>query len=68
MDFDNKFVYDKSWEEKKIRKYMDEGEEQMIYDNIDFHNVAELSEVEGKKGLRIQRVPEETRKHLSENN
>ena len=26
--FDNKFVYDKSWEEKKIRKYMDEGEEQ----------------------------------------
>lgn len=26
--FDNRFIYKKSWEEKKIREYMDEGEKQ----------------------------------------
>ncbi len=33
----------------------------MIHDNVEFHNVAELREVEGRDGLRVQRVPEDVR-------
>ena len=29
----------------------------MIHDNVEFHNVAELRDVEGRDGLRVQRVP-----------
>ncbi len=39
----------------------------MIYDNIDFHNVEALTQVDGQAGLRIQRVPEEVREKMSEN-
>ena len=38
----------------------------MIHQNIEFHNVAELREVAGKSGLRLQRVPEEVRVSLNE--
>lgn len=37
----------------------------MIHDGVDFHNVAELREVSGEDGRRIQRVPESVRKHLN---
>lgn len=33
----------------------------MIHDNVEFHNVGELRVVEGRAGLRVQRVPEEVR-------
>ncbi len=33
----------------------------MIHDNVEFHNVAELRDVEGRDGLRVQRVPEDVR-------
>jgi lysophospholipase L1-like esterase len=36
----------------------------MIYDNIEFHNVAELEEVKGMPGLRLQRFPKEVRDKL----
>lgn len=39
----------------------------MNYDGITFHNVEALRPVEGKEGLRLQRVPEEVRMGLSEN-
>ncbi len=39
----------------------------MVYDNIDFHNVEALTQVDGQEGLRIQRVPEEVREKMSEN-
>lgn len=38
----------------------------MQYNNICFHNVEELVEIEGKEGLRIQRVPETVREQLNE--
>ncbi len=36
----------------------------MIYKNVELHNVAETQSVRG--GARLQRVPEEVRKHLNE--
>jgi len=36
----------------------------MIHSQIEFHNVAELRET-GAPGLRLQRVPEEVRRHLN---
>ena len=33
----------------------------MIHDNVEFHNVGELRAVEGRAGLRVQRVPEAVR-------
>lgn len=38
----------------------------MIYDHIEFHNVEELRELSGEKGLSVQRVPEDVRVQLSE--
>lgn len=38
----------------------------MIYDDLEFHNIAELNRVEGLAGLRLQRVPETVRCKLSE--
>ena len=35
----------------------------MIYKNVELHNVAETQSVRG--GARLQRVPEEVRKHLT---
>lgn len=37
----------------------------MLYDDIDFHNIAELAKVEGQEGLRLQRVPEKLRPELN---
>ena len=37
---------------------------EMIYDDVDFHNVAELHKDESP-GLRLQRVPESVRLHLN---
>lgn len=33
----------------------------MIYDSIEFHNVAELRKIEGREGLLMQRIPENVR-------
>ncbi len=38
----------------------------MIYENVELHNVAEVHEVAGKEGVRLQRVPESVRIHLNE--
>lgn len=38
----------------------------MNYDNISFHNVEDLCRVEGRQGLRIQRVPEDLRAQINE--
>lgn len=38
----------------------------MIYQNVDLHGIAELHEIEGHDGLRMQRVPEATRAKLDE--
>jgi lysophospholipase L1-like esterase len=38
----------------------------MIHDNLEFHNVTELVEVEGQEGLRLQRAPESVRAHVDE--
>ena len=38
----------------------------MIYENVEFHNVAELREIEGASGKRLQRVPEDVRLCLNE--
>lgn len=38
----------------------------MIHDNVEFHNVGELREVDGMDGLRVQRVPEDVRLCLNE--
>lgn len=38
----------------------------MIYDGLVFHNVEAVNTVEGKKGIRIQRIPEDVRKALNE--
>jgi hypothetical protein len=38
----------------------------MQFENAQFHNIAELVEVPGRKGLRLQRVPEEVRLNLDE--
>ncbi|MDX1681609.1 MAG: SGNH/GDSL hydrolase family protein [Phycisphaeraceae bacterium] len=38
----------------------------MIHDELEFHNVAELNEVEGHEGLRLQRMPEHLRTQLDE--
>lgn len=38
----------------------------MIFDQIIFHNVAELNHVQGHTGHRLQRVPENVRSQLSE--
>ena len=38
----------------------------MITDCVEFHNVAELVEVDGTSGRRLQRVPERVRTHLNE--
>ncbi len=36
----------------------------MIYENVELHNVAEIQPVNG--GVRLQRVPEDVRRHLNE--
>lgn len=36
----------------------------MIYDELEFHNIAELAAVDGVTGLRLQRVPERVRSQL----
>ncbi len=38
----------------------------MIYNNIEFHNVAEFSDDPNGQGLRLQRVPENVRRSLNE--
>ena len=38
----------------------------MIYNNIEFHNIAELKEISGTNGKRLQRVQEEVRIKLNE--
>jgi len=38
----------------------------MIHENVEFHNIAELREVDGLPGLRLQRVPENVRLSLNE--
>ncbi|MCZ6635639.1 MAG: hypothetical protein O7G87_19760, partial [bacterium] len=38
----------------------------MIYENVEFHNVAELREIAGASGKRLQRVPEDVRLCLNE--
>jgi lysophospholipase L1-like esterase len=38
----------------------------MIYQNVELHNVAEVHEVPGREGVRLQRVPESVRVHLNE--
>jgi len=38
----------------------------MIYENVELHNVAEVHEVPGNEGVRLQRVPESVRLHLNE--
>jgi len=38
----------------------------MIHDGLEFHNIAELVEAEGEKGVRIQRAPERVRKLVNE--
>lgn len=38
----------------------------MIYDNIEFHNVAELKASEGLVGLQVQRIPETLRMNINE--
>ena len=38
----------------------------MIYQNIEFHNVVELSKRENFSGLQLQRIPVKIQKHLSE--
>ena len=39
-------------------------EKNVIYENVELHNVAEIQPVNG--GARLQRVPEDVRKHLNE--
>ena len=36
----------------------------MIYENVELHNVAEIQLING--GVRLQRIPEDVRKHLNE--
>jgi len=38
----------------------------MTHDGLEFHNIVELVEVDGEKGLRIQRAPESVRKQIDE--
>jgi len=38
----------------------------VILDNVELHNIAEARPVEGREGLRLQRVPEEVRLALNE--
>ena len=38
----------------------------MIHENVEFHNVGELRPINGKKGLRLQRVPEHVRVSLND--
>jgi len=38
----------------------------MIHDNIELHNVGDVQSVPGVAGLRLQRVPEQVRRHLNE--
>ena len=38
----------------------------MIYKNVELHNIAEVCPVEGKDGVRLQRIPEDVRVHLTE--
>jgi len=38
----------------------------VIHDHLIFYNIAELAKVEGKEGLRLQRVPESLRPKLDE--
>ena len=38
----------------------------MIYENVELHNIAELVDVPGRPGLRMQRVPESVRRQLEE--
>jgi len=33
----------------------------MIYDNVQFYNVAEMRPINGLEGLKIQRIPENVR-------
>ena len=37
----------------------------MIYQSVEFHNVAEVSEQSGNEGVRLQRVPEDVRTKLN---
>ncbi|MFC1715281.1 SGNH/GDSL hydrolase family protein [Candidatus Poribacteria bacterium] len=38
----------------------------MIYENVELHNIAEVCPVGGKDGVRLQRIPESVRVHLTE--
>jgi len=38
----------------------------MIYQNVEMHNIAEVHEVPGREGVRLQRVPENVRVHLNQ--
>lgn len=38
----------------------------MIYKNVELHNIEEVTQVPGKDGVRLQRVPESVRVHLNE--
>ncbi|MBD3180851.1 hypothetical protein GF312_01065 [Candidatus Poribacteria bacterium] len=38
----------------------------MIFENVELHNIAEVQPVEGKNGVRLQRVPESVRVNLNE--
>ena len=38
----------------------------MIYENVEFHGVADLRSVPGESGLRLQRIPESVRRYLNE--
>lgn len=38
----------------------------MRYDDLEFHNIAELAPIEGQDGLRLQRVPERVRSQLDQ--
>ena len=37
----------------------------MIHENVELHNVAEVRQIEGRGGVRLQRVPEEVRLKLN---
>lgn len=37
----------------------------MIHNNAELHNIEELREVNGRDGLRLQRVPEDVRMHIN---
>ena len=38
----------------------------MIYENVELHNVAEVRSIQGRSGVRLQRVPEDVRLALNE--